>query len=191
MSPRSHPLAPTPRLIRFAQLRRGGRARRYGWFALAGALTLAACGTTEPVAATPAQLRVFATVVPGFVSLGNLGDSIRVRVAAENRAKNAVRIDLGEWDRDPFGPPRYPNEGASFGYQIFRVESGSSVLVTGAREIPQERYFAIEADSYRSTDFYLHLSGESVVVLTPGAYEIRPFFNSNESAQPVRLEVVP
>lgn len=191
MSSNSHPLAPTLRLIRIAQLLRGRRARRNGWIALAGALTLAACGTTDPVAATPAQLRVFATVVPGFVSLGNAGDSIRIRVAAENRAKNAVRIDLGEWDRNPFDPVQHPNQGASFGYQIFRVESGSSVLLTGARAIPQERYFAIEAESYRSTDFYLHLSGESAVVLTPGAYDVRPFFNSNDSAQPVRLEVVP
>ncbi len=172
-----------------ALVTRGGRRDR--WLVLAGVLTLASCGTTDPVASTPAQLYVFATVVPGVASLGNPGDSIRIRVAAENRQGNAVRIDLGVWDRDIYRAPQYPNEGSSFGYQIFRVEPGSSTLVTGARAIPPDRYFEIEAQSYRSTDFYLHLSGEYAVVLPIGSYEVRPFFNSNENAQPQRFEVVP
>lgn len=191
MSPHSHPLVLILSLIRAAWLRFFEHARGNRGLRLAGALALAACGTTDPVASTPANLHVFAAVVPSVASIGHPGDSIRIRVAAENREPNAVRIDLGESDRNPFSAPQYPNRGASFGYQVFRVEAGAASMLTGARAIPPGRYFAIEAQSYRATDFYLHLAGEYAVVLPPGTYEVHPFFNSNQNAQPVRFEVVP
>jgi len=159
------------------------------WFVITSAVATGSCAVANPVDASAAQLLISVSVVPNTIAAGSIGDSVLIRVKAENRAASALHIDLGAVD--PYAGPGVRSEGTSFGFNLYRIESRSVTLVTGAVARPSSRYFDIGARSSRTSDFVIRLSGDAAFALAPGRYQVHPFFNSNESTDRATFDVVP